>query len=352
VEALVVTPGEAGSARVSDVPAARPEPGEVLVRTLEIGVCGTDREISHGLFGSAPDGDDHLILGHELLGEVLEGAGDFRPGDLVAATVRRSCGRCSACAEGSVDACLTGAYRERGITSLHGFASELATEAPEHLVPIPAEVGRLGVLAEPSSVCARGIRHAEVVGRRQAWEGNRALVLGAGAIGVLTTCFLRLRGYDVWTASRGKPGSEKAELVEATGARYVSTAGQSLRDLASETGGFDLVAEGAGDAGLMAESLAVLRRNGVACLLGIDGRPGAVSLDRRTFAVDLIVQNHALLGSVNAHPRDWATAVRLLGELKSRWPDVAERLVGLRVEPGRFDEAFAFRGVKATMQFA
>jgi threonine dehydrogenase-like Zn-dependent dehydrogenase len=352
LEALVVTPGEAGSARVVHVPAARPEPGDVLVRTLEVGVCGTDREISHGLFGSAPEGDEHLILGHELLGEVLEGGGDFRSGDLVAATVRRSCGRCVACAEGSVDACLTGAYRERGITSLHGFASELATEAPEHLVPIPPEVGRLGVLAEPSSVCARGIRHAEAVGRRQPWQASQALVLGAGAIGVLTTCFLRLGGYDVWTASRGEPGSEKAELVEAIGARYVSTSAETLRDLASGTGGFDLVVEAAGDAEVMAESLAVLRRNGVACLLGIDGRPGAVSLDRRILAVDLIVQNRALLGSVNAHPQDWSTAVRLLGELKDRWPEVAERLVGRRVEPDRFEDAFAFRGVKATVRFA
>jgi glucose 1-dehydrogenase len=352
LEALVVTPGEAGSARVAEVAAARPEPGQILMRTLEIGVCGTDREISHGLFGSAPDGDDHLILGHELLGEVLEGAGDFRAGDLVAATVRRSCGRCAACAEGSVDACLTGAYRERGITSLHGFASELVTEAPEHLVPIPPEVGRLGVLAEPASVCARGIRHAEAVGRRQPWQASQAVVLGAGAIGMLATAFLRLGGYDVWTASRGEPGSEKAELAEATGARYVSTSNQSLRDLASETGGFDLVVEAAGDAGVMAESLAVLRRNGVACLLGIDGRPGTVSLERRTLAVDLIVQNRALLGSVNAHPQDWSTAVQLLGELKNRWPEAAERLVGRRVEPNRFEDAFAFRGVKATVRFA
>jgi threonine dehydrogenase-like Zn-dependent dehydrogenase len=352
MEALVVTPGEAGSARVADVPAARPGPGEVVLRTLEIGVCGTDREIAEGLFGSAPEGDDELILGHELLGEVLEGAGPFRPGELVAATVRRSCGHCAPCAEGSVDACLTGDYRERGITALHGFASEVVTEASQHLVPIPPEVGRLGVLAEPSSVCARGIRHAETVGRRQPWQATQALVLGAGAIGVLTTCFLRLRGYEVSTASRGKAGSEKAELVEATGARYVSTSTQTLRDLASEIGGFDLVVEAAGDADVMAESLAVLRRNGVACLLGIDGRPGSVSLDRRTLAVDLIVQNRALLGSVNAHPEDWSVAVRLLGELKSRWPEIAERLVGRRVEPGRFEEAFAFRGVKATLQFA
>src|SRR5437016_5660589 len=155
---------------MTTLPAAAPAPGEILLRTLEVGVCGTDREIAAGLFGVAPQDEAELVLGHEALAEVVQGAGPFTPGDLVAATVRRSCRRCAACAAGSPDSCLTGAYSERGITSLHGFARELATEAPEHLVPIPASVGRLGVLAEPASVCARAIRHAELVGRRQVWE--------------------------------------------------------------------------------------------------------------------------------------------------------------------------------------
>jgi threonine dehydrogenase-like Zn-dependent dehydrogenase len=352
MQALVVTPGTAGSARVETVPDVQPAPGDVVLRTLEVGVCGTDREISHGLFGSAPEGEDELILGHELLGEVVADAGGFTAGQLVAATVRRSCGQCAACAAGSADACLTGAYTERGITSLHGFASELTSESPVHLVPIPAALGRLGVLAEPASVCARGIRHAEAVGTRQVWEPRQALVLGAGAIGVLATAFLRLGGYDVWTASRGEAGSEKAQLVGLTGARYVSTAEIGLDDLVAETGGFDLVIEAAGDAELMARAAGLLRRSGVACLLGLDTRPGTVALDRRLYGFDVVLQNRAVLGSVNAHPDDWSTAVASLGGLLERWPELAGRLVGRRVEPGRFEEAFDFRGVKATLQFA
>jgi threonine dehydrogenase-like Zn-dependent dehydrogenase len=348
VQALLVTPGAAGSARVAELPAPLPEEGEVLLRTLEIGVCGTDAEIAAGLFGVAPPGERELVLGHELLGEVLEGAGEFRPGDLVAATVRRSCGRCAACAAGSPDSCLTGDYRERGITSLHGFARELATESPEHLVVIPRELGRLGVLAEPASICSRGIRHAHAIGSRQAWEPARALVLGAGAIGLLSALFLRLEGLEVWLASLEPAGSEKARLTELADVRYVSTRAAGLGEL----GGFDLVVEATGDAEAMAAALGLLARNGVACLLGLDARPGTVALERRTLGVDFLLGNRAVFASVNAHPQDWAAAVRRLGELRERWPDAADRLVGLRVEPDRFEEALAYRGGKATLQFA
>lgn len=330
------------------MPDAGAAPGEVLLRTLEVGVCGTDAEISAGLFGIAPDGESDLILGHEVLAEVVEDAAGFAAGDLVASTVRRSCGRCGACAAGSPDACLTGDYRERGITRLHGFAADLAGERPEHLVPIPCELGRLGVLAEPSSVCARAIRHARAIGGRQPWEPARALVLGAGAIGVLTTLFLRLDGLDVWTASKEAAGSEKARLLEAAGARYVSTGDVDLEELEP----FDLVVEAAGSAELMARALGLLRRNGVACLLGIDGHGGSVPIERRTLGVDAVIQNRALFGSVNAHREDWETAVRLLGRVRERWPEAAAQLVGLRVEPGRFREAFDFGGVKATLRFA
>ena len=118
--ALVTRPGTAHSTRVADVPAVMAREGEILVRTLEVGVCGTDREISEGLFGVPPQSGGELVLGHEALAVVERDGHGFRRGELVTATVRRSCGHCIACAEQSPDSCLTGDYSERGITRLHG----------------------------------------------------------------------------------------------------------------------------------------------------------------------------------------------------------------------------------------
>ncbi|MEA2178632.1 MAG: glucose 1-dehydrogenase [Solirubrobacteraceae bacterium] len=348
MQALVTIPGQPDSARVDDLP--EPDPGEdkVLIRALEVGVCGTDREIDEGQFGVAPDGEERLVLGHEFLGRVARDGHGFAEGDLVTATVRRSCGRCAACLEGSPDACFSGDYSERGITRLHGFASELVAEHPEHVVAIPASLGRLGVLAEPTSICERGLRHVRAIGARQPWSPRRALVVGAGAIGMLSTYLLRMDGLEVWTASRSR-NEERERLIEACGARPVATDETPLRDLAEDVGGFDVVFEAAGDAQAMLDTLGLLRRNGVACLLGIDGRPRQVSIDAHVIGVDAILQNRAIFGSVNAHTVDWRAAVEHLDRARDRWPEALEAFVGRRVPLDAFAEAFGYRGVKATL---
>jgi glucose 1-dehydrogenase len=315
--------------------------GEVLVRTLEVGVCGTDREISEGLFGVAPEGEPLLVLGHEALAVVEQDGYGFTQGELVTATVRRSCGHCIACAEGYPDSCLSGDYSERGITRLHGYDRELVAEDPKQLIAIPKSLGRLGVLAEPASICERALRPARTIGGRQPWQLERALVIGAGAIGLLTTYLLRLADVEVWTVSL----EPESELVEQSGARYASTHDTEL----SELGKFDLVIEAAGNAQMMAQTLGLLRRSGVACLLGIDPRVQTVELDGRVLGVDTILENRVLFGSVNAHRQDWLAAVADLDRARERWPEALEQFVTLRVPLDRFAEAFEHRGGKATL---
>ncbi|MGZ4337563.1 MAG: alcohol dehydrogenase catalytic domain-containing protein [Gaiellaceae bacterium] len=341
MQALVTRPGQTHTTHIEDVPAVEAREGEVLVRTLEVGVCGTDREISEGLFGVAPEGEQLLVLGHEALAVVEQDGYGFTRGELVTAIVRRSCGHCIACAEGYPDSCLSGDYSERGITRLHGYDRELVAEDPKQLIAIPKSLGRLGVLAEPTSICERGLRHARAIGGRQPWQLERALVIGAGAIGLLTTYLLRLADVEVWTASL----EPKNELVEQSGARYASTHDTEL----SELGKFDLVIEAAGNAQLMAQTLGLLRRSGVACLLGIDPRVQTVELDGRVLGVDTILENRVLFGSVNAQRQDWLAAVTDLDRARERWPEALEQFVTLRVPLDRFAEAFEHRGGKATL---
>jgi glucose 1-dehydrogenase len=339
VKALVVEPGVAHSTRVEDVD--EPTGDGVLLRVLEVGVCGTDREISEGLFGVAPDGATRLVIGHESLAEVARDGHGFAKGDLVCATVRRSCGHCLACGEGAPDSCLTGDYSERGITRLDGFARELVLEEPDNLVRVPRSLGRLAVLAEPTSICTRGLRHALTIGARQPWEPKRALVTGAGAVGLLSTMLLRLEGFEVLVASL-EPSSAIAETL---GAEYVST---KTTDLA-ETGPFDIVIEAAGSAQLMLDALGLLGRSGVACLLGIDGREGKAQIENKVIGVDAVLENRVLFGSVNARRGDWETGVDALDRAREQFPGALEELIGLRVPLDRFEDAFAFRGGKATL---
>jgi len=344
MQGLVVEPGRAHSARVVSLGEPEPGPGELPVRVLEVGVCGTDREIAHGHFGVAPPGESTLVLGHEVVGIVDRDGDGFSRGDLVAATVRRSCGHCPACGDGFPDSCLTGDYSERGITRLHGFARELVAESADQLVRVPRALGRLGVLAEPTSICSRALRHARTIAGRQPWRLERALVIGGGAIGMLATILLRLDGVEVWTASL-EPSND---VVGAVGARYVSTDETPLAEL----GDFDLVVEAAGDAQAMAGSLALLRRSGIACLLGIDGREQTVHLDGRVIGVDAVLENRVVFGSVNAARQDWLAAVDSLDRARERWQDALEQLIVARVPLDRFAEAFDAGPGKATLVLA
>ena len=78
MRALTVAPGIANSARLEDVPEPPLSDGAVLVRTLALGVCGTDREIVSGDYGWAPPGQKRLVIGHESLGKVQEAPAGLR----------------------------------------------------------------------------------------------------------------------------------------------------------------------------------------------------------------------------------------------------------------------------------
>jgi threonine dehydrogenase-like Zn-dependent dehydrogenase len=126
VQAITVLPGQAGSARLDDVPEPFPGEASVLVETLAVGVCGTDLEIANGEYGWAPPGHQRLVLGHESLGRVLQAPEDgLEPGDLVVGIVRQPDPvPCESCAAGEWDMCRSGRYAEHGIKELDGFMRE------------------------------------------------------------------------------------------------------------------------------------------------------------------------------------------------------------------------------------
>src|SRR5438034_6556974 len=111
-----------GTRKVDVVELAEPEitsPTEVKLRILEVGICGTDREICNFDYGTPPETSDYLVLGHEALGEVIEigpATQKLKVGDLVVPSVRRPCSHdhCLSCQQDRQDFCVTGDFTERG----------------------------------------------------------------------------------------------------------------------------------------------------------------------------------------------------------------------------------------------
>ena len=178
LRAITVLPGVPNSARLDDIAEPPLDDGAILVRTLALGVCGTDREIVAGDYGDAPPGSERLVLGHESFGEVIEAppSSGFAAGDLVVGIVRRpDPAPCPACAAGEWDMCRNGQYTERGIKARHGFGAERFRIEPEFAVKIDPALGALGVLMEPASIVAKAWDHIERIGRRfNSWQPKTA----------------------------------------------------------------------------------------------------------------------------------------------------------------------------------
>src|SRR5438477_8202935 len=127
----------------------------VKLRILNVGVCGTDREIASFQYGfPPPDGSDYLVMGHECVGEVIEvgpEVSDLKPGDLAIPMVRRPCDHpeCVACRAGRQDFCYTGDYRERGIKQMHGFLTDRIVDEARYMNPVPNAIRDVAVLNEP-----------------------------------------------------------------------------------------------------------------------------------------------------------------------------------------------------------
>src|SRR5438067_11898053 len=247
MKAIAVYPGQKDSVHLAELPMPSleqiPNGRGVLVRLLRCGVDGTDKEINAGEYGAAPDGYDFLTIGHENFGRV-EAIGpnvtEVAPGDYVVATVRRR-GTSIYDQIGTYDMTTDEVYFERGVSRRHGYLTEFYVDDPEYIVKVPDGLRDIAVIAEPLSVSEKGVIQAfEIQRRLKVWQPRRAAVLGAGTIGLMAVLILRLRAIEVTAFGRTPKPYLNSDLVEALGARYVSTQDISLRDAASALGPCDL----------------------------------------------------------------------------------------------------------------
>jgi len=274
MKAVGVTPTVGESAVLIDLPDPQIHDQEVLVQVVRTGVCGTDREISAGMYGAAPPGSDYLVIGHEALGRVAEvgpKTTDLTVGDYVVASVRRPCLQesCGPCRSGQNDMCSTGQFSERGIKGQHGYWAEYYSEHQQWLTKIPSGIDGVGILLEPLSIVEKAMRQTRMIQERLPWQINNALVLGAGAIGLLGTMLLRLQGINTYVLDRSESGGLKSRLISQLGGQHINSQQTPLSEFAAEAGPIDLVLEATGHAPLVFETVQHMAINGVLCLLGV-----------------------------------------------------------------------------------
>ncbi len=334
MKAIAVVPGKANTVCVREVP--KPSLDEVangrgvLVKVLRVGVDGTDKEISAAEYGAAPPGYDYLILGHESFG-CVEAVGpnvtELKPGDYVAATVRRP-GSSIYDKIGTYDMSTDDIYFERGINLRHGYLAEYYVDEPEYIIRVPEKLKAPGVLMEPTSVAEKAIAQAYEIQRRlRVWHPRKAAVLGAGPLGLIASLLLKLRGLEVTAFGRTPRPYKNADLLDEIGVRYVNTAEMSLTEASKKYGPFDFIGEGTGYSPLVFEAMDVLAKNGVLMLVSVTGgnRKAEVSADH--INLGFVLGNKVVAGSVNANREHFEMGAKDLSEAELQFPGWLAKLL-------------------------
>jgi 2-desacetyl-2-hydroxyethyl bacteriochlorophyllide A dehydrogenase len=277
-----------------------PQAGEVLARVLTVGICGTDL---HAFEGTQPFFTYPRILGHELAIEVIESnSPEFKPGDQCAVNPYMTCGVCAACKIGRTNCCAK--MRVIGVHSDGGMRDRIVIPAKqlykcENLAPV------LIPLVETLGV---GI-HA--TGRAQVQKGDRAIVCGAGPIGLSVIEFLRLAGADIGVVEK------IPERLAFAAKHYGLSRAYPSHEEAKQEQASVLVFDCTGDRGSMEASIHLLEQGGKLIFVGLIN--DQVSL----FDPDLHRREATILASRNSTPAEHHRVLELMetGAIDVRaWP--------------------------------
>jgi len=334
MKAIAVKPGVKDSAHLVEMP--KPSIDEiaggrgVLVKVLRVGVDGTDKEINNADYGTAPEGYDFLVIGHEGFG-VVEQVGpnvhELKVGDYVVATVRRP-GTSIYDLIGTNDMTTDDTYYERGINLRHGYLAEYYADDAEFIVKVPRGLKDVGVLLEPMTVVQKGVTQAYEIQRRlKVWKPKRAAVLGAGTIGLLATLVLKLRGIDVVTFGKTAKPYLNSDLIEALGASYVSTVDISVADYAKQHGAFDLIFEATGYSPIVFDAMQALAKNGVLVLSSVTGGDRKVEVPADKINLEFVLGNKVMVGTVNANREYFESGVQDMSAAVLEYGDWLSRLL-------------------------
>jgi threonine dehydrogenase-like Zn-dependent dehydrogenase len=353
MKAISIVPGTQ-SVHLADLPEPSiTAPDEVKLRVVRVGICGTDREEVQGGRADAPAGKSELVIGHEMLGQVVETGSAVKrvqPGDLAVFTVRRGCGQCLPCLMNRPDMCLTGQYRERGIKALDGYQTEYVVDKEQYVVRIPAALEKIGVLCEPLSVTEKAIDEAvrlqsarlpDAAATPNWLHDRKCLVAGLGPIGLLAALVLRLRGATVFGLDVVDAASTRPQWMNHIGGSYLDGRQVKADQVDDQIGAMDMIFESTGVAALEFNLLDALGPSGLYVLTGIPGGDRPLELDGAELIRQLVLDNQLMVGSVNAARDHYQMAVDDLQTASLLWGDHVEKLITHHFAYTDFQAAFA-----------
>ena len=302
MKALVCTaPGEL---RIEERPEPGRRPGDVLARIRRIGICGTDYHIYEG---NQPFLSYPRIMGHELAVEVVENSTGAGPavGQICVVNPYLSCGSCIACRRGKPNCCtrieVLGVHRDGGMT-------EYLSLPPGNLIAADDLSVDECAMIEFLAIGAHAVRRGFVT------SADRALVIGAGPIGLGTALFASLTGATVTVMDRD--AGRLAAASELMDVRHTLLADGDVLDAAmrlTEGDGYDVVFDATGNRASIESGFAYAAHGGRYVLVSVvQGQIGFTDADFHR-------KELTLLGSRNATAEDFDRVIAAVraGQVRS-----------------------------------
>ncbi|MGE5806145.1 MAG: glucose 1-dehydrogenase [Ignavibacteria bacterium] len=351
MKSLTIKPGTAGIT-IKDIPEPQiKNDHEIKLKIHYVGICGTDRDQASGGRADAPQGAEELIVGHEMIGEVVDTGKEVHSpsiGDYGLFTVRRGCGVCTPCKMRRSDMCYSGLYKERGIKSMHGFQAEFVIDKEDYFIGIPEEIKSVGVLTEPMSIAEKAIDEAVKIQalripgfREKEWfRKSRTLVAGIGSVGLLASFILSLRGSKVYGLDIVDENSARPSILKSLGGIYIDGRKISADNIDDTFGEMDFIFEATGIAKLEFQLTDALSRNGIYVLTGIPEGERPVTVMGNEIMREMVLKNQILIGSVNAAKEHYNMAVNDLLGAKKRWGNLPDKMITEKIPAGNFSDAF------------
>ena len=315
---------------------------EVLIKILKAGICGTDRNIvEHKLF-DPPEGEEKMCLGHESFG-IVEEVGKkvkfLKKGDYVTATARRGCNECTSCLNNQSDMCFTGKYKERGIHKLHGFFTSYVVEDEEYIVKVPKNLKEIAVLSEPMSIVNKGVQQAMFVQSRLPWNCNindvnkkdlscrTAVVIGAGPIGFLASCILRMHDIAVHVLERKDENNYRIKLLRSIGVNYIDIRKEDIKNLRNITGNIDIMFEASGASELAINLIPQVGRNGVYVMTGIPRGELHATFDMNLLLRHIVRYNQVILGTINGNRNHFISSLEDMEKAEKKFNGILTKSI-------------------------
>ncbi|TMG00074.1 MAG: hypothetical protein E6I10_00910 [Chloroflexi bacterium] len=168
---------------------------------------------------------------------------------------------------------------------------------------------------------------------------DRAVVLGAGPIGILGTILLRLRGLDVHVYAKSSSDTLQGHILTSLGASYETVADHPVTGIKEELGQIDFILEGTGNSEVAFAAMAQLGINGVLCLTGVSAGNRQIEIPSDVINLQMVLGNRLAFGSVNANRRYFEMGVQHFQQAERQWPGIFERLITRRVPLDDFTAA-------------